>query len=162
MKVLLDVHGVKGSQNGYDNSGMANRVEWLDETHFDHIDNDYGEWMGHWNGKSYDSIIQENIDWAVDTVDGLVDRWGDHPAVFAIEPVNEPWFHSDFPTLRDFYRRVRTLMKEKAPHLTFVFHDSFKFSGLLWNSLFEDDDMDNVVMDTHLYMFFWPHLLTVN
>jgi len=35
---------------------MANRVEWLDETHFDHS-NDYGEWMGTWNGHHYESII---------------------------------------------------------------------------------------------------------
>jgi len=161
LKVLLDVHGVKGSQNGYDNSGMANRIEWLDEDHFDHSSHDYGEWMGTWNGHKYESIIQENIDWAYDTVDGLLDKWGDHPAVFAIEPVNEPWFHSDFKTLRDFYRRVRENMKAKAPHLLFVFHDSFKFSGLVWNRLFDDDDMENVVMDTHLYMFFWPKLFTI-
>ena len=57
LKVLLDVHGVKGSQNGYDNSGMANRVEWLDETHFDHQSHDWGEWMGTWNGHKYESII---------------------------------------------------------------------------------------------------------
>ena len=140
---------------------MANRVEWLDETHFDHQSHDYGEWMGTWNGHRYESIIQENIDWAVETVDMLLDKWGNHPAVFALEPVNEPWFHSDFKTLRDFYRTVRTNMKAKAPHLIFVFHDSFKFSGLVWNRLFDDDDMDNVVMDTHLYMFFWPKLLTI-
>jgi len=52
-------------------------------------------------------------------------------------------------------------MKAKAPHLLFVFHDSFKFSGLVWNRLFDDDDMENVVMDTHLYMFFWPNLFTI-
>lgn len=92
----------------------------------------------------------------------LIDKWGHHPAVFAIEPVNEPWIKSDFKTLRDFYRRVRENMREKAPHLIFVFHDAFQFSGLRWNRLFEDDDMENVVMDTHLYMFFWPRLLTVH
>ena len=161
LKVLLDVHGVKGSQNGYDNSGMANQVTWVDENHFEHSPV-VGEWMGKWNGTKYESIDQQAIDWAVKTVDMLVDRWGNHPAVFAIEPVNEPWIKSDFPTLRDFYRRVRENMKQKAPHLLFVFHDSFKFSGAIWNRLFDDDDMENVVMDTHLYMFFWPKLFTVH
>ena len=137
---------------------MANRIEWIDETHFDHLSHDYGEWMGTWNGHSYDSIIQENIDWAVETVDLILEKWGNHPAVFAIEPVNEPWFHSDFRTLRNFYRTVRENMKTFNPDLLFVFHDSFKLDGLLWNTMFEDDDMDNVVMDTHLYMFFWPKL----
>ncbi len=67
--------------------------------------------MGKWDGKKYESIDQDAIDWAVETVDLMVDRWGSHPAVFAIEPVNEPWIKSDFPTLRDFYRRVRENMK---------------------------------------------------
>ena len=47
IKVLLDVHAVKGSQNGFDNSGMANKVTWTDETHFVH--DGYGEWMGTWD-----------------------------------------------------------------------------------------------------------------
>ena len=59
------------------------------------------------------------------------------------------------------FDRVRENMKAKAPHLIFVFHDSFKFSGLIWNRLFDDDDMENVVMDTHQYMFFWPKLFTI-
>ena len=161
LKVLLDVHGVKGSQNGFDNSGMANRVEWLDDTHFDHRSHVWGEWMGTWNGHSYDSIVQENIDWAVNTVDMIVDRWGTHPALYAIEPVNEPWLHSDMPTLKSFYRTVRENMRQKAPHLVFVFHDAFQFLGFRWNDLFDDDDMENVVMDTHFYTFFWPRLLNI-
>jgi glucan 1,3-beta-glucosidase len=28
LTVLLDIHGVKGSQNGFDNSGRAGSVEW--------------------------------------------------------------------------------------------------------------------------------------
>ena len=30
ISVLLDVHSLKDSQNGFDNSGMANRVIWTD------------------------------------------------------------------------------------------------------------------------------------
>ena len=82
-------------------------VEWLDETHFDHRDHVWGEWMGTYNGSGYDEIDQDAIDWAVRTVDLIVDRWGNHPAVYAIEPVNEPWFHSDIDTLKSFYRTVR-------------------------------------------------------
>jgi len=36
IKVLLDVHAVRGSQNGFDNSGMQNKKAWIDETHFVH------------------------------------------------------------------------------------------------------------------------------
>jgi hypothetical protein len=116
--------------------------------------------MGTYNGSGYDEIDQDAIDWAVHTVDLIVDRWGSHPAVYAIEPVNEPWFHSDIDTLKSFYRTVRENIRQNAPHLVFVFHDAFHFFGHTWNDLFEDDDMENVVMDTHFYTAFLPRLPT--
>lgn len=157
LKVLIDVHAVRWSQNGYDNSGVANRTEWLDETHFEHWSHALGEWMGEWDNDAghYVSINSDHIDWAVDTVQGLLDKWGSHPATHALEPVNEPWWCSDMDTLFDFYRRVRTLMKDQHPDLLFVFHDSFHYDSDLWNTLFEDDDWDNVVMDTHQYFAWW-------
>ena len=113
--------------------------------------------MGEWdndNGR-YKSINQDNIDWAKDTIQGLLDTWGDHPALYAIEPVNEPWWSSDLPTLKNFYRDVRNMMREQQPRLVFVFHDAFHFDVDTWNDLFDDDDLENVVMDTHQYMAWW-------
>jgi hypothetical protein len=113
--------------------------------------------MGKFNMETggYDEIYFDNIVFAIDTIDGLLDKWGDHSAVSAIEPVNEPWWSSDLDILKGFYRDVRDLMREKAPRLTFVFHDSFHFDANVWNDLFADDDMDNVVMDTHQYLAWW-------
>jgi len=112
IKVLLDVHAVKDSQNGFDNSGLANRTQWMNENNFNH--DAVGEWMGEWDSlrQKYKSIKQENIDWAKDTIQGLLDTWGTHEALYAIEPVNEPWGSSDLNVLMDFYRDVRTMMKE--------------------------------------------------
>ena len=62
--MLLDVHAVKGSQNGFDNSGMQARLAWIDETHFVHNDILIGEWMGPWNGKGYDYIDWNALLWA--------------------------------------------------------------------------------------------------
>ena len=149
--VLLDIHCVKDSQNGFDNSGQAREVTWSDESHFVH--NDVANWMGEWNGTSYESINYANIEFAIDTVSMLLDRWGNHPAVTALEPVNEPWWNSDMTVLKNFYRTVRTMMQKKAPKLTFVFHDAFQFSGNVWNDLFEDTKQ--VALDTHAYMAWW-------
>ena len=156
IKVLLDMHAVKDSQNGYDNSGLANRTEWIDDENFSHWEHALGEWMGEWDLERgrYVSINYENIDFAVDTIQGLLDRWGNHPALYAIEPVNEPWWSSDLNTLKYFYRRVRTMMRNFNPDLVFVFHDAFHFDANTWNDLFDDDDHENVVMDTHQY-FAW-------
>jgi len=108
--------------------------------------------MGPWNGQSYDYIDFESLLWAQDTVMGLVERWGNHPAVYAIEPVNEPWDKSDQWALKLFYRNVRHFMREKAPNLKFVFHDSFWNEPEYWDDLFTDDDRENVVVDNHFYV----------
>lgn len=149
--VLLDVHCVKDSQNGFDNSGQARDVIWSDQNHFTHIDT--ADWMGPWNGTAYEYINYANMDFALDTVKMLLDRWGAHPAVTALEPVNEPWWNSDMTVLKDFYRKVRGAILAKAPRITFVFHDAFQFSSAMWNDLFEDTD--NVVLDTHYYTAWW-------
>ena len=160
IKVLLDVHAVKGSQNGYDNSGLANRTEWSDENNFSHWEHALGEWMGEFDmatGK-YKTINFDNMVWAQDTIQGILDTWGTHEALYAIEPVNEPWWSSDLDILKGFYKNVKNMMQEQQPRLKFVFHDAFHFDADLWNDLFADDDHENVVVDTHQY-FAWggPH-----
>ena len=84
-----------------------------------------------------------------------MNMWGKHPAVYALEPANEPWQNSDLPTLKDFYRSVRQVIREINPDVLFVFHESFHRQASVWNDLFPDDDIKNTVLDTHPYMAFW-------
>ena len=126
-------------------------MAWIDETHFVHNEIQVGEWMGPWNGKSYDYIDFKALLWAQDTMDGLVERWGNHPAVWGMEPVNEPQDATDQWALKIFYRNVRYNMRKKAPHVKFVFHDSGHLSPADWDDLFEDGDTYNVVLDNHYY-----------
>ena len=110
--------------------------------------------MGHYNfeTQTYDSINEANIQWGVDNVRNLMLKWGHHPAVYALEPANEPWDKSDLPTLFDFYRRVRATIREINPAVKFVFHDSFRPKASIWNDLFADDDIENTVLDNHTYL----------
>lgn len=39
-------------------------MAWIDETHFVHNEIQVGEWMGPWNGKSYDYIDFKALLWA--------------------------------------------------------------------------------------------------
>jgi hypothetical protein len=47
------------------------------------------------------------------------------------------------------------MMREQQPRLKFVFHDAFRTDPNTWNDLFEDDDIENVIMDTHQYLAWW-------
>jgi hypothetical protein len=82
-------------------------------------------------------------------------KWGHHPAVYALEPMNEPWEKNDQDILKDFYRSCRDAVREVNPNVLFVFHDSFIPLARHWNDLFADDDMENVVIDIHKYMAWW-------
>ena len=108
--------------------------------------------MGHWNGTAYDYINEDNINWGIENVRKLMEMWGEHPAVFAVSPLNEPWEKSDIPTLKKFYRETRNVVREVNPDLIFVFHDSFFTMASVWNDLFPDEDCENVALDTHIYM----------
>ena len=153
ISVLMDVHCMKDSQNGFDNSGMTSKVVWLNDTHFDHWDNAQANWMGYWNltTQKYDHINFENLNWSLNNSEALLRRWGNHSAFGGFEPVNEPWWNSDIPVLKDFYRSVRSLVQRLAPQAYFVFHDSFIYNPDTWNDLFRDDDIEKVAIDHHLY-----------
>lgn len=47
IKILMDVHTAKGSQNGFDNSGMARTIVWQNATHYTH--DDHPSWIAEWD-----------------------------------------------------------------------------------------------------------------
>lgn len=81
-----------------------------------------------------------------------MERWGTHPALYAFEPANEPWYQSDMETLTDFYKRSREVVRSINPDVLFVFQDAGHTTSAEWNDVWADDDMENIVLDTHNYM----------
>ena len=67
LKVMLDVHALKDSQNGYDNSGKASDIVWLNSTHFRHWKYLAARWFGDWNfeTKSYNHINFGSVKWGL-------------------------------------------------------------------------------------------------
>lgn len=63
IKVLLDVHAMKNSQNGFDNSGKTTAVHWINSTNFAHWEFNSANWMGQWNrtANKYDFIDEANM-----------------------------------------------------------------------------------------------------
>ena len=120
--ILLDLHALKGSQNGTMHSGKIGPVEW----------------------RAYE---QESLD----TLKELALRYRDSPALWGLEIINEPKVIGNYFALlryyRDAYKMLRGVLK---PGTYTVFQDGFVpllFSGVLWSKKHHP-----VVMDTHFYL----------
>jgi glucan 1,3-beta-glucosidase len=61
IKVLLDIHAMKDSQNGFDNSGQALSLEWTDENNFKHWSIESANWLGTWEGWYYSDTNWDNV-----------------------------------------------------------------------------------------------------
>lgn len=83
--------------------------------------------MGPWVDGKMEHTNYANLQWSLDVAEGLLQRWGDHSAFGAFEPINEPWWNTDLDILKDFYRQVRKMVQKYSPQAYFVFHDSFRY-----------------------------------
>lgn len=149
LQILLDLHTVPDSQNGFDNGGLCGVCKW-------HLD-------------------PEQVEFALTVLDRLADRYRDHPALWGIEVLNEPispelWELIDVPHryppadpehargsqpvptefLRTFYSDAYRRIRAQAPGVTVVFHDGFRIRE--WPEFFAGAGFTDVVLDTHLYL----------
>jgi len=121
---MIDLHGAPGSQNGFDNSGRYGAIRW--------------------------GTAPGTISHTLSVLAKLRDDWAAHPAVMAIQLVNEPanW-GVPIATIRDFYNQAWDLLKDSP--VAIVFHDAF--TGVTsWGDW--GTDKWNLVLDTHHYEVF--------
>jgi glucan 1,3-beta-glucosidase len=128
LSVLLDLHGVPGSQNGWDHSGRQGALGW--------------------------HTSKENIAHSLRVIEGLAARCKDYDNLLGIELVNEPREDVPLDILKSYYQegyqRVRKhLSKERA---VVVIHDAFR--PYQWENFMPESDYSNVILDTHLYQCF--------
>ncbi|KAL7547022.1 hypothetical protein ACHAWF_010338 [Thalassiosira exigua] len=159
LSVLLDVHTQKDSQNGFDNSGQTLGFQWTsglstyprDLTTFQHWPIRSANWMGTFDPKSinYTDVNHDNIAHSLKVIEGLVERYGGHPAVLGVEPVNEPWELTPLHLLKRFYWDAYLIVKKKAPYWKFIMHDSFRFTPETWGGFMKG--CPDRALDTHIY-----------
>ncbi|KAI9698256.1 MAG: exo-1,3-beta-glucanase [Bogoriella megaspora] len=124
IKVLVDLHGVQGSQNGFDNSGHKGTIGWT----------------------SNDGFITN----AKDALNQIRDDYQDHPALAAIELVNEPMSSNlDMNKVTQFYDDSWGNLQNS--HVAITFHEAFK-GVTAWNNW--GAGMWNLLEDTHHYEIF--------
>ncbi|WP_242972416.1 glycoside hydrolase family 5 protein [Lachnoclostridium sp. An169] len=152
MQILIDMHMVPGSQNGFDNGGISGVCVWAQHP--------------------------EEVDYVLDVLERLAVRYGERPGLFGIQPLNEPlvssqeWEDMDVmeryppvdkelaeqsaPLSMDFlksyylkaYDRLRPLLPDDK---WIVYHDAFQMWS--WLTFMNDGEYQGVAFDTHVYLF---------
>jgi glucan 1,3-beta-glucosidase len=127
LKLLLDLHGAPGSQNGWDHSGRSGPINWPKDP--------------------------QNIQETLRVLESFAQKYGSHPALFGIELLNEPRDVVPLEILQTFYQDAYArLRKTLDPDVAIVFHDSFR--PLAWKKFMQEPAFSNVILDTHLYQCF--------
>lgn len=158
LQILIDLHTCPGSQNGYDNGGITGVCKWCKNP--------------------------AEVEYELTVLERLAKRYGERKGLYGIEVLNEPisWLvyitapstgkaedkeeakgsgHVPMPFLKQFYKdayaRLRTILpKEKV----IVFHDGFRLGA--WGDFFVKSGMENVALDTHIYVFAMENFVPIH
>ncbi|KAJ1980711.1 hypothetical protein H4R34_002351, partial [Dimargaris verticillata] len=130
MKVIIDIHTAPGSQNGFDNSGRAGPIEWMNDP--------------------------ANVARSVEVVRELAAKFSDRKyasTVVMIQPLNEPASWAlDLNRVINFYDQCYSAVRQSSSSMTLLFSDAFHdFTD--WPNL-RKPHWKNVVIDTHIYNCF--------
>jgi len=133
---------MKGSQNGFDNSGQMKGFQWTTKLNtepagivaFEHWPIRTAEWMGKFDLETidYPEINHDNIKHSLEVIEKIVTTYAGHPAVLGLEPINEPWEYTPIKELKQFYWDGYLIMKKHAPYWRYIMHDSFRFTTDIW------------------------------
>lgn len=139
MKVLIDLHGAPGSQNGFDNSGHNGTVGWgTGNTVLDTV-----------------AIIQQ-----------IFNKYGRHEyqdVVVGIELLNEPlkWkIDGGFDTIQSYYDQAFTKIR-KVSDTPVIMHDGF-INASVWDGTLTAPDDQGVILDHHEYQVFTQKLIDLS
>ncbi|KAJ1930077.1 hypothetical protein IWQ60_000620 [Tieghemiomyces parasiticus] len=137
MKVIIDIHGQPGSQNGFDNSGIRGPINWQKRPEF--------------------------MERSLKVVQQVAQYFADpqyQEVVTMIQPVNEPanW-GLDMNDVRKFYTDAYKSITAASPHFIADFHDAF-LPLTTWNDW--KATCPKSYMDTHIYHVFDTGLLAKN
>lgn len=150
LQILIDLHTVPGSQNGFDNGGLCGVCKWSQDL--------------------------EAVKFALTVLERLAERYGTRPGLWGIEVLNEPiseevWTLADIPNrypvvdpveaqgsapvttafLRTFYVDAYRVLRRHMPvSKAVVLHDGFRANE--WKGFMKEDEFVNVVLDMHFYL----------
>jgi glucan 1,3-beta-glucosidase len=130
LKAWIDIHGAPGSQNGFDNSGLRDSLQWQQG---------------------------DNVDWTLGVVGYVASKYGNGNwtnVVDGIELVNEPLGPSlNMNGIVQYYEDGYATLRHTGSVTNVVIHDAFMQIGY-YNNLMQVPNYWNVVLDHHEYQVF--------
>jgi glucan 1,3-beta-glucosidase len=126
--VLLDLHGVPGSQNGWDHSGRQGTLGW--------------------------HTSKQNIDHSLRIVAELASRCKMCDNLIGFELLNEPRWDVPLDIIKNYYQDAYQRVREHIPseRVAVVIHDAFRPRD--WAKFMVEPSYRNVILDTHPYQCF--------
>lgn len=131
LRVILDLHGLPGSQNGHDHSGEVGKVRF------------YRAW------NRYRALRVLHV---------MADHYGYHPALLGLQIINEPSTHNerDWRRLLKYYRQALRQLDDSLPRgVKIVVGDAWD-SPRMARELTKLPARQRLVLDVHLYQAFSP------
>ncbi len=127
INVLLDLHAAPGGQNGFDNSGLTNVLEWPEP---------------------------ENVTKTIDILGDIAEHFSSYDSLWGIEVLNEPGWGVNMTILQNFYLDAYDEIRLYNSNIYIGFHDGFRNYDDTWIRFFENNEFNNVFFDMHLYQVF--------
>ena len=150
LKIMIDLHTVPESQNGFDNGGLTGVCKWAQNP--------------------------DEVEFALSVLERLAKRYGNRKGLFGIQPLNEPitenmWETMDIQNryapadqemakgsapitmkfLRQFYLDAYDRISAYMPKDKYVvIHDGFEL--MEWKDFMQEEKYSNVILDTHQYL----------
>lgn len=150
LTILIDLHTVPLSQNGFDNGGISGVCKWAQNP--------------------------DEVEFALSVLERLAKRYGNRKGLFGIQPLNEPITENMWETmgiqnryapadqemakgsapitmkfLRQFYLDAYDRISAYMPKDKYVvIHDGFEL--MEWKDFMQEEKYSNVILDTHQYL----------
>ena len=150
LTILIDLHTVPLSQNGFDNGGISGVCKWAQNP--------------------------DEVEFALSVLERLAKRYGNRKGLFGIQPLNEPITENMWETMdvQNRYAPVDTELAKGSAPITMKFlrqfyldaydrisaympkdkyvviHDGFEL--MAWKDCMQEEKYSNVILDTHQYL----------
>lgn len=123
---MLDLHTAPGCQNGFDNGGIQNVLDWPKDT--------------------------KNIDKTIEVLSSIMKRYDNLKHFHSLQLLNEPFISIEITLLADFYQRAYSELRKINKNRYIIMHDGFRLNA--WEDFFKTNNFHNVILDTHMYQCF--------